>query len=247
MSCRGSGWRPPLLACLARVLEQPATSCSRTHFTYADHGDRNCACATPGSHCDPSDDRATRTAVASLYRVSAPEWTPRTYRPRGAAARVEVRPVWPDGPPLVAGGFHLRCGREPWLGMKATGPLQPVLRPCSPSRRKTAATPSSSGEMWDLATAPAPPLNPVASMGTALFMRQRRRCTRPLRKRQRTHLLPLAGMASGVLRHCHSRRSRWSSFAAERHTSAPAFKSRRASSRRSTRCCCTMRQPRMLC
>ena len=117
-------------ACLARVLEQPATSCSRTHFTYADHGDRNCACATPGSHCDPSDDRATRTAVASLYRISAPEWTPRTYRPRGAAARVyrprgaaarvEVRPVWPDGPPLVAGGYHLRCGREPWLGIKAT-------------------------------------------------------------------------------------------------------------------------------
>ena len=69
-------------ACLARVLEQPATACSHTHFIYADLGDRNCACATPGSHCDPSDDRATRTAaVSSLYRISAPELTPSVLAP----------------------------------------------------------------------------------------------------------------------------------------------------------------------
>ena len=64
----------------------------------------------------PRDPHRGRLVVSDFGAGVDPENVP----PEGAAARVEVRPVWPDGPSLVAGGFHLRCRREPWLGMKAT-------------------------------------------------------------------------------------------------------------------------------
>lgn len=67
--CGKSPWLGPEATakdCAARILAEPAETCSRDHFVYADLGDGNCACAPRGSACSTSD---TVAAIASLYRI----------------------------------------------------------------------------------------------------------------------------------------------------------------------------------
>ena len=68
--CGTSPWLGPEATakdCATRILAEPAETCSKYYFVYADLGDGNCACAPRGSACSTSD---TVAAVASLYRIA---------------------------------------------------------------------------------------------------------------------------------------------------------------------------------